>query len=105
MTMPVTIAIAAAYFAAAKLGLSIGVVRQVTTVWPPTGIALAAAVLLGARRAWPGIALGAFLANATAGEPLATAAGIALGNTLEATTGLWLLRRVDFRPALDRLRD
>jgi len=38
-------------------------------------------------RAWPGIPLGAFLANATANTPLGTAAGIALGNTLEALLG------------------
>src|SRR5262249_50183156 len=57
-------------------------------------------------RLWPGIALGAFLANATAHEPRATAAGIALGNTLEALLGAWLLRRlVQFDPALGRVKD
>lgn len=100
-----TLALAFIYFAGAKLGLSMAVVApQVTTVWPPTGIALAAILLLGLR-AWPGIALGAFLANVTANEPVATAAGIAAGNTLEAVAGSWLLRRAGFEPSLKRLSD
>src|SRR5262245_50830680 len=58
--------LAAIYFGAAKLGLTMAfVAEQVTAVWPPTGIALAALLLFG-YRLWPGIALGAFLANATA---------------------------------------
>src|SRR5262245_21268189 len=96
----------AVYFGAAKLGLTMAfVAEQVTAVWPPTGIALAALLLFG-YRLWPGIALGAFLANATANEPLGTAAGIALGNTLEALLGAWLLRRLaQFDPALGRVKD
>jgi PAS domain S-box-containing protein len=96
----------AAYFGLAKLGLTMAfLAEQVTAVWPPTGLALA--VLLGfGYRLWPGIALGAFLANATANEPLATAAGIALGNTLEALLGAWLLRSlVGFDTALERVKD
>src|SRR3989441_13041427 len=90
----VVLAIAAIYLGAAKLGLSLAfVAEQVTIVWPPTGIALAAVLLFG-YRVWPGIALGAFLANATAHEPPAVAAGIALGNTLEALAGAWLLHRL-----------
>ena len=67
------LAFAAVYFGAAKLGLTMAFfAEQVTTVWPPTGIALAAVVLLGPA-VWPAIALGALLANATAHEPLGTA--------------------------------
>jgi PAS domain S-box-containing protein len=73
-------------------------------VWAPAGIALAAVVLFGPRT-WPAIALGAFLANATSGASLPVAAAIATGNTLEALAGGYLLRRVDFRPALARVRD
>src|ERR1700731_2790877 len=92
--------------AAAKLGLTLAfVAEQVTLVWPPTGIALAALLLFG-YRLWPGIALGAFLANATANEPLPVACGIAVGNTLEAVVGAWLLQRlIGFRNPLERLRD
>src|SRR5262249_41153937 len=61
--------LAAFYFGAARLGLTMAfVAEQVTAVWPPTGIALAALLLFG-YRLWPGIALGAFLANVTAHAP------------------------------------
>jgi PAS domain S-box-containing protein len=98
--------LAATYFAAAKLGLALAfTAEQVSIVWPPTGIALAAVLLFG-YRLWPGIALGAFLANATANEPLGTACAIAAGNTLEALVGAWLLRRfVRFKTSVERLHE
>jgi integral membrane sensor domain MASE1/anti-sigma regulatory factor (Ser/Thr protein kinase) len=97
--------LALVYFASAKLGLALAFSNEsVTAVWPPTGIALAALVLWG-RGLWPGVLLGAFLANVTTDVPVYTAAGIAVGNTLEAAVGAWLLDRVGFRPSLVRLRD
>src|SRR2546422_8109036 len=54
------IALAAVYFVAGKLGLRLAFVDvSATTVWPPTGIALAAFLLLGLR-VWPAIFAGAF---------------------------------------------
>jgi integral membrane sensor domain MASE1 len=104
-TLVGTAALAALYFAAARLGHALGVIGPVTPVWPPAGIALAAVLRFG-RRALPGIAAGALLASVSAGDPLATACGIAAGNTLEALTGAWLLRRcVGFDGSLSRLRD
>jgi signal transduction histidine kinase len=86
--------LASVYFGAAKLGFTMAfVAEQVTIVWPPTGIALAAVLQLG-YRVWPAIWLGAFLANVTANEPVVAAGGVAIGNTLEALAGVWLLRRV-----------
>src|SRR6266496_6194212 len=71
------------YFAAATFGLSLAAMhKNVSLVWPPTGIALAAVLLLG-YRIWPGIALGAFLVNAFTPIPPVTAIPIAIGNTLE----------------------
>src|SRR5690349_10215592 len=99
------LALAGVYYASAKLGLQLAFTNEsVTAVWPPTGIALEALVLWG-RGLWPGVLLGAFLANVTTDVPVYTAAGIALGNTLEAVVGAWLLDRVGFRPSLQRLRD
>jgi PAS domain S-box-containing protein len=93
------------YFAAAKVGLSMAFVAdQVTLVWPPSGIALACILRLGFG-IWPGIALGAFVANATANEPLGTALGIAIGNTLEGLLGAWLLGRAGFNPRMEKLND
>ncbi|HEY6771534.1 MAG TPA: SpoIIE family protein phosphatase [Solirubrobacterales bacterium] len=99
------LALAAVYFGSAKLGLALAFSNEsVTAVWPPTGIALAGLVLWG-RGLWPGVLLGAFVANVTTDVPVYTAAGIAVGNTLEAVVGAWLLERVGFRPTLLRLRD
>src|SRR5436309_14942253 len=82
------------YFAAAKVGFVFAfVAKQVTVVWPPTGIALAALLLLGPR-SWPGITLGAFLANVTTTAPLSTACGIAVWNTLAASVRARLLLRL-----------
>jgi diguanylate cyclase (GGDEF)-like protein len=63
-----------------------------TAVWPPSGIALAAALLLG-RRIWPGIWLGAAVANLAVESSLWSATLIATGNTLEAIVGATLIRR------------
>ena len=100
------LALAAAYFGAARVGLLLAFpAEQVTLFWPPSGIALAA-LLLGGYRLWPGVALGAFLANTTAREPLFVAGAITVGNTLEALLGAWLLhRRAGFRTSLERLPD
>jgi diguanylate cyclase (GGDEF)-like protein/PAS domain S-box-containing protein len=94
-----------AYFGAAKGGLALASgTQQVSAVWPPTGLALAVVVLRGPRM-WPAIAAGALLANVTAAEPLGTALGITVGNTLEALVGAWLLALAGFRPTLERPRD
>src|SRR2546427_2214511 len=83
--------LAAAYFVAGKFGLSLALVNTSTTaVWPPTGIALAALLLLGLR-VWPGIAIGAFLVNLTTTADLPSSVGIAVGNTLEAIVGAHLV--------------
>ena len=72
-----------------------------TPVWPPSGIAFAAILLIG-YRAWPAIMVGAFAANLATfhanGLPMGGAAAlascaIAAGNTLEALAGAWLIRR------------
>jgi len=97
--------VAGAYYGSAKLGLELSVAHGVITpVWPPTGISLAALLVFGPRL-WPAVALGAFAGNATSGVSLAVAAGISVGNTLEALVGVYLLRRVGFRRSLDRVRD
>ncbi len=93
------------YVGAARLGLTMAFgAEQVTPVWPPTGIALAALLLLG-WRAWPAVFIGAFIGNATIDTPLHVAAAIALGNTLEALTGALLLRRFGVDISLSRVRD
>lgn len=94
------------YFCTARLGLMLDAVSDFATlVWFPTGLALAC-LLLDGPRLWPGIAIGAFLVNWSIGASLLTACGIAVGNTLEALVGAFLLRRVvRFDNRLERLRD
>lgn len=99
------VALAAVYYAAARLGLRYASIGQtVSLVWPPSGIAFAALVLLGYRY-WPGVALGAFLANTATPIPPMAAAGIALGNAVEALVAAYLFRRAAGpRPQLHDLR-
>src|ERR1700730_1420656 len=84
--------VAVVYFLAAKLGLSLAFLNaSVSPVWPPTGLAIAAVWWLGSRVS-PGVLLGAFLVNLlTLSAP--PAAGIAMGNTLEAVVAVYLLHR------------
>src|SRR5213080_3224960 len=81
------------YVLAGKFGLSLAFVHaSASAVWPPTGIALAATLLLG-YRVWPALLLGAFLVNVTTAGSVWTSLGIAGGNTLEGLLGAFLVRR------------
>lgn len=86
--------LAVVYFAAAELGLSLASLHtNVTPVWPPAGIAIASLLIFGAQL-WPGIFIGALAANLLTDIPVASAIGIAIGNTLQALVAYWLLLRV-----------
>ena len=99
------VSVAALYFAAAKLGLALSVAYgNVTPVWPPTGIALAAVLLFG-YRIWPAVMLGAFVANATTDIPIWTAGVIAFGNTSESLVGAFLLKRLNLDVGLGHVKD
>jgi PAS domain S-box-containing protein len=99
-------AIALAYVAGAQVGFRLAfLAEQITTVWAPTGIALAA-LLLGGLRLWPAIWVGAFVANAGTSAPLWTAFVLATGNTAEAVAAVWALRAIPkFDITLRRVRD
>ena len=97
--------VAALYWIGARLGLRLAFVNHnVTAVWPPTGIAVAAFFLFGSR-VWPGVLAGALLANLTNGAAVDTSIGIAFGNTLAPLLAGYFLRRVGFRGELDRVAD
>ncbi len=108
--------LAIVYFVAGKLGLMLAFVHaSATAIWAPTGIALAAFILLG-YRVWPAIFAGAFLVNITTPSGsfasniespavVLTTLGIAVGNTLEGLTGAWLVNRfANGRNAFDSVR-
>ncbi len=85
--------LALAYYSAGRLGLQLAVLNEsATTVWPPTGIALAACLVFGLRL-WPGIFVGALLVNLATSGSWPASLGIAVGNTLEAVLGCWLVQR------------
>lgn len=94
------------YHLAARLGLRMAYVQINTSpVWPPTGIALAALLIFG-YRLWPGVSLGVLLGSLLTGAPFNLALGMALGNTLEALVGAFLLNRFfNFHTAIDRIQD
>jgi PAS domain S-box-containing protein len=84
---------AVVYVVAGKLGLHFASLHaSATPVWPPAGIALAAAILLGPR-VGPAIFAGAFVVNITTAGSIATCLGISLGNTLEALIAAGLVHR------------
>jgi len=101
-TVVAMILTAVVYFAASKLSLLLAVgATNVTSVWPPSGIALAVILLRGYRMG-PAVFIGAFFANVLAlkGAGLAPAyylsASIttAIGNMLEGLAGAYLIRRL-----------
>ena len=99
------VAVIVIYFAAARLGLSLASINaNVSPIWPPSGLAIAAVILLGSR-VWPAILIGAFLANYFTPVSLPVAAAIAIGNTLEAVTAGRFLRWFEFHRAMDRAKD
>jgi serine phosphatase RsbU (regulator of sigma subunit)/integral membrane sensor domain MASE1/anti-sigma regulatory factor (Ser/Thr protein kinase) len=99
------LALALVYVTTAKLGLAVAVPgTNATPVWAPTGVSLAVLVLFGVRF-WPGVALGAFLANVDTSIPWVAVVGITVGNTLEALAGTCLLARAGFQIGLRRVRD
>jgi PAS domain S-box-containing protein len=109
-------AVAVAYYGAGRLGLSLALPPgHATAVWPPSGIALAAVLLIG-YRVWPGIWLGAVLVNVqdlidgAAGldlvKALAVAFAIGAGSTAQALLAAALVHRWTEAPnVFDRARD
>jgi integral membrane sensor domain MASE1 len=104
-TTTTILAVAVAYYATAKVGLVLALVKgQITPLWLPTGISVAALLMAG-RQVWPGIALGALSANVALGTGLGANLMITFGNTAAPLTAWYLLTRFGFQPQLDRLKD
>ena len=101
------LAIALAYYGAAKVGQALRYTASVSAVWPPAGLGIAVLYLWGLRW-WPGIFLGEVLVNADlvasdSGIPLGSILGQQAGNMLEIVVGAILLKRfIGPRARLDR---
>ena len=73
--------------------------------WPSAGVAIAVLYLFGLNL-WPGVLIGAWVANYLAHSHNIYAVTIAIGNTLEAFLGAWLLRSSrNFSPKIGKLND
>ena len=91
-----TLAVAACYYAAGRLGLLRQLVVEgavFTPIWPPTGVAVASLLIFGIH-CWPGITLGALLVilSLTSFDP--SAIGIVAGNTVAPVCAYLMLRKV-----------
>jgi signal transduction histidine kinase len=100
------LALAGAYYAAAKMGQTVRHTASVTAIWPPTGVGIAALYLWGLRW-WPGVLLGELAVNGELLDhdtaPLGSLIGEQAGNMAEIVVGALLLRRwIGSRAALDR---
>src|SRR5688572_29902291 len=98
--------LAAVYIVAGRLSLLLAFANaNASPVWPPTGLAIGALLVLGLR-AWPAIAVGAFIVNLTNSGDVVAAFLIAVGNTLEAVAAAWLtLRYARGRAAFNSTRN
>src|SRR3954447_6042239 len=102
------VALAAAYYGAAKLGQTLRYTASVSAIWPPAGLGIAVLYLWGIRW-WPGVLLGELVVN---GElflgdntfPIGSLLGQQTGNMAEIVVGALLLRRlVGPNAAMDRV--
>ena len=88
------VALAGAYYAAAKLGYELEFAGPVAAVvWLPAGVAISF-LSLGGLRFWPGVLVGDLLANDYSALPLGSALGQTLGNMLEVLVAAVLIRRL-----------
>ena len=102
------LALAAAYYGAAKAGQALQYTASVSAIWPPAGLGIAALYLWGLRW-WPGIFLGDLIINLELlvghhSLPAAALVGQQLGNMAEIVVGAALMHRLIGRRAeLDRV--
>ena len=102
------LALALAYYGAAKLGQTLRYTASVAAMWPPAGVGIAALYLWGLRW-WPGVLIGEIVVNAELhfadpSIPLISLFGQQAGNMAEIVLGAALLTRLSGpRAALDRV--
>jgi len=89
----VLVSVFAVYFGLGRLGLSfVAADANASAVWPPSGFALAALLILG-RGVWPAVLAGAWLVYFTITGDVLTSIVLGGSNTLEAVVGAALIER------------
>ena len=87
------IIVAICYFGAAWAGLAFAIPPgSATVIWPASGVAVSALVLLG-YRLWPAVWIASCLVNMTTDVSFGLASSFATGNTVEPILAAWLIKR------------
>lgn len=97
-------AVAVAYFGASELGYPLSIHDGVFTIWPASGIGLAA-LLLGGPGLWPALVIGEFASRLVHGTSAPVSLALGFGDMLESLAGVMLLARVGFDRRLSRTLD
>jgi PAS domain S-box-containing protein len=96
--------LACAYFITGRLGLLLPYVgSNITLIWLPTGLAVAALLRWGFS-VWPGVFIGSCAVNLVTGS-FAMASSIAVTSTLGPLLAAYLLDKLAFQCGLERVRD
>ena len=77
---------------------------EASPIWFPAGVALSL-LLLGSQTAWIGVSLGSFLFALSVGATWSAAVVAAIGTVSSAIVGKKLLRRANWSPTFNSLRD
>ncbi|NJR58037.1 MAG: hypothetical protein HC769_03750 [Cyanobacteria bacterium CRU_2_1] len=91
--------IAISIFIAGKVAFTFASVHDVTPVWPPSGIALAALLMMGFR-VWFGVFFGFWLIDTNLYQSFELGTVLSLGETSEALLGAFLIYRLTQRPEI-----
>lgn len=104
--VPRILLLACLYLAGARFGLEFAAFgKNVTLIWPPSGISLAFLLIYGLRL-WPGVALGACLSAMLSTHSGIFAIGQILASLVETLLAAWLIKRIrGFDISLNRIKD
>lgn len=79
------------YFVSGNIGTLFTTYNASTSIWPPSGIALALVLMFGMLQVLPGILLGLFLLACNSSSPIITISGLIAANLLEVIIASMLL--------------
>ena len=104
--LPLLLGISLAYALLAKIALGYFSTNGVVSmVWPSSGLALAA-LILGKKKYWPSVFIGALTGNIMQGSAIGISMVFAFGNSLEALSCFWILSHIQrFKSTLQQPHD
>ena len=103
--LSIIVIITLVYFITGRLGMLMHFAsNDITLIWLPTGIAIAALLRCG-YRVWPAITLGAVMVEIAIGAPLGLALATSVGSTLGPLLSAFLLNKLKFNHAILTFND